>query len=315
MKIQKICVLGGTGFVGRHLVTRLAKQGYAVNVPTRHPQRHRSLAVLQNVAIIDADIHNPDVLAAQFADCDGVINLVGILHEYAKQDFRTVHVDLPAKVVKACQTAGVRRLLHMSALHADAEKGPSQYLFTKGEGEKIVTSVQNLDVTCFKPSIIFGTDDNFYNQFAGLLKLSPIVPLASPNTHFAPVFIDDVVQAFMVALQDDATIGASYELCGPRIYTFKELVEGIARMLGLKRIVWGLPNALAQIQAKIFGLLPVKLLTTDNLLSLKVDSVCGCDGLKALGIVPHSVESIMPRHFAGQAPRRRYDEFRKVAGR
>jgi NADH dehydrogenase len=311
MKIQKICVLGGTGFVGRHLATRLANQGYLLKVLTRHPQRHREIEVLPGAELVGADIHDPRILAEQFAGCDAAINLVGVLHEYSNQSFRAVHAELPAKVVEACRASGVKRLLHMSALHADAAKGPSQYLFTKGEGEQTVMQAQNLAVTIFKPSIIFAPDDDFFNKFAGLLKFSLVLPLACPNSRFAPVYVEDVAQAFEVALENDATIGQSYELCGPRVYTFKEIVEDIARMLGKKRLVVGLPDSLARLQAKIFGLLPVKIFTMDNYLSLQVDSVCSCNGLEALGITPHSVEGIMPAHFADHP----YDTLRQAARR
>jgi NADH dehydrogenase len=315
MNTKTLCVLGGTGFVGRHLVARLANQGHRVKVLTRHPQRHREIEVLPGATLVGVDAHDPAALQEQFAGCDAAINLVGVLHEYANQTFRAVHVELPGKIMEACRAAGVKRLLHMSALHADAAKGPSQYLFTKGEGERAVLGAQDLAVTVFKPSIIFGPDDNFYNQFAGMLKFSLVLPLACPNSRFAPVYVDDVVAAFETALRDPSTIGQSYELCGPQIFTFKEIVEDIARMLGLKRWVVGLPDGLARLQGKIFGMLPVKIFTTDNYLSLQVDSVCTCNGLEALGITPHSVDSIMPLHFAGKMQRRRYDSLRREARR
>lgn len=315
MKIQKICVLGGTGFVGRHLVARLANRGYQVKVLTRHPQRHRGIEVLPNTKLIEAGVHDSTVLLENFSGCDAVVNLVGVLHEYSGQSFRAVHAELPGKVVEACRAAGVKRLLHMSALHADAAKGPSQYLFTKGEGEQVVMRAEGLAVTCFKPSIIFGPDDNFYNQFANMLKAFPVLPLACPNARFAPIYVGDVAQAFEVALENAATIGQSYELCGPRVYTFREIVEDIARMLGLKRVVVGLPDSMARLQAKLLGWLPVKIFTTDNYLSLQVDSICDRNGLDTLGITPHSVESIMLMYFGGKIQRRRYDALRKGAGR
>ncbi|MCP5159334.1 MAG: complex I NDUFA9 subunit family protein [Gammaproteobacteria bacterium] len=311
MKVQKICVFGGTGFVGRHLVARLANRGHTVRVPTRHPQRHREIEILPGAELVGANIHDPQTLRELLTGCDTAINLAGVLHEHSNQSFRTVHVELPGKIMDACRATGAKRLLHMSALHADAAKGPSQYLFTKGEGEQMILQAKELAVTVFKPSIIFGPDDNFYNQFANLLKLTLVLPLACPNSRFAPVYIGDVAGAFEAALENDATIGQSYELCGPRIYAFKELVEDIARMLGKKRLVVGLPDSLAQLQAKIFGMLPVKIFTTDNYLSLQVDSVCSCNGLEALGITPHSVEGIMPAHFADDP----YDTLRQAARR
>jgi NADH dehydrogenase len=317
MKIKKIGVLGGTGFVGRHLATRLANRGYLLKVLTRRPERHRELEVLPGLELIEADVHDPKILQQQFSGCDAVINLVGVLHEYSNQRFGAVHAELPTKVIDACRASGVKRLLHMSALGADAAKGPSQYLFTKGAGEQTVMAAQDLAVTCFKPSIIFGPDDNFYNQFATLLRLSPVLPVACPNTRFAPVYVGDVAQAFEIALDNAATIGKSYELCGPKVYAFKELVEDIARMLDLKRLVVGLPDGLARLQGKLMGLLPMKVFTTDNYLSLQVDSVSSGNslGFAELGIVPHSVESIMPRYFANLSQRRRYDALRETAGR
>lgn len=311
MKIKKICMLGSTGFVGRHLATRLANSGYKLRILSRHPQRRREVEVLPNAELVGADIHNPKVLAEQFAGCDAVINLVGILHEYPTEQFAAVHAELPAKIIEACRAAGVKRLLHMSALHADAENGPSQYLFTKGAGERTVTAAQDLAVTCFKPSIIFAPDDDFFNKFAGLISISPIVPLVCPNSRFAPVYVEDVAQAFQIALQDPRTIGKSYELCGPRSYSLKEIVEDIAQMMGKKRWVVGLPDGVARFQAKIFGLLPIKFFTMDNYLSLQVDSVSQRNDLAGLGIVPRSVEGIMSRHFATQY----FDVLRQAARR
>lgn len=315
MNIKTICVLGGTGFVGRHLVARLANRGYSIKVLSRHPQRHREVEILPDVQLIGSDVHDVAALQQYFTGCDAVINLVGVLHEFSTQTFRAVHAELPSKVLDACRTAGVKRLLHMSALHADAAQGPSQYLRTKGEGEQQVMQAQGIAVTCFKPSIIFAPDDNFYNQFANLLKISKILPLACPNTRFAPVYVGDVAQAFEKALESDETIGKSYELCGPRTYTFKALVEDIAKMLGLKRCVVAMPDSLARLQGKIFDKLPIKLFTTDNYLSLQVDSVCSSNGLEALGITPSSVEGIMPMYFACKTQRGRYDTFRREARR
>jgi uncharacterized protein YbjT (DUF2867 family) len=301
MKIRTLCVLGGTGFVGRHLVHRLAATGRHVRVLTRHRERHRDLLVLPTVDLIEADVHDPAALREHFQGCQAVVNLVAILNERGADGsgFRAVHVELPRKIVETCLAQGVWRLLHMSALHADAARGPSRYLYTKGEGEDLVHAAaeQGLQVTSFRPSVIFGPDDRFLNRFARLLRLSPwVFPLACPEARFAPVYVGDVVQACVNALENRAAIGRRYELCGPRVYTLRELVEFIARTAKLRRVVIGLGDGLSRLQAKVLERVPGKPFTTDNYLSLQVDSVCGENGLAELGITPASVEAIAPRY-------------------
>ena len=314
MKVQTICILGGTGFVGGHLVTHLANQGHSLKVLTRHPQRHRALAVLPTVALVGTGIGDQAALEAQFAGCDAVINLVGILNG-SEAEFQALHADLPRRVAEACRKAGAPRLLHMSALNADPN-GPSIYLRTKGQGLQAVMQTEGIQATAFCPSVIFGPDDSFFNRFAALLKLSPVIPLACPNARFAPVYIGDVVSAFALALEDASTSGKSYELCGPRVYTLKELVEYTAQLIGRKRLIVGLPDGLARLQARIFEYLPGQPFTRDNYNSMQRDSVCRIDGLAALGITPHSVEAIMSRHFHHQDARAyRYDAMRRQAGR
>lgn len=311
MKIRNICVLGGSGFIGQHIAARLANRGYALRILTRHPQRHRHLALLPNTELVGANIHDAAELAAQFQGCDAVINLVGVLHAYPDQSFEKVHVELVQRIIETCRATGVKRLLHMSALNADAHKGPSQYLMTKGSGEQLVLQATDLAVTSFRPSVVFAPDDDFFNKFAALLQFTPVLPLACPATRLAPVYVEDVAQACAVALEDATTYGQSYDLCGPRVYTLKELVEEIARMLGKRRLVLGLTDGLARAQAKMFGLLPIKIFTMDNYLSLQVDSISTNNGLAALGITPHSVEGIMPAHFSTHP----YDALRQGARR
>jgi uncharacterized protein YbjT (DUF2867 family) len=314
MKVQTLCVVGGTGFVGGHLVTHLANGRRRLKVLTRHRERHKALAVLPEVDVIEADIREQTALESHFSGCDAVINLVGILNGN-EAEFRALHAELPRRVVVACRQVGVPRLLHMSALNADSN-GPSIYLRTKGQGEQAVLQVEGIQTTRFCPSIIFGPDDSFFNRFATLLKLGPVLPLACPNARFAPVYVGDVVRAFEVALEDEATYGKRYELCGPRIYTLKELVEYTAQLIGCKRLIIGLPDSLARLQGHIFEHLPGQLFTMDNYHSLQVDSVCRSDGLGALGITPHTVETIMHRHFQHQDARAyRYSAMRNLARR
>lgn len=299
MKIRSLCVLGGTGFVGRQLLNQLPPDRYRIKVLTRRRERHRELRVLPNVELLEADAHDPATLRAAFRGCDAVINLVGILNE-AGQGFAAVHVELPRKIVQACKEAGVRRVLQMSALHADAANGPSQYLRTKGAGEDLVhaAAADGLQVTSFRPSVIFGPRDSFINRFAGLLRLAPyLFPLACPDSRFAPVYVGDVAHAFIIALENGTTIGHRYDLCGPRVYTLREIVELTAREFGLRRKIIGLNDTLSRWQARLFEFVPGKPFTLDNYRSLQVDSVCrGDNGLLQLGITPTSLEAVLPRY-------------------
>ncbi len=318
MKVQTVCVLGGTGFVGRHLIARLYNEGFRVKVLTRHRERrHRELLVMPTVELVEAEVRDPAVLAREFEGIDAVINLIGILNEEGSQRFADVHARLPGTVADACRQAGVRRLLHMSALNADAVNGASDYLKTKGAGEDAAhAAADGLQVTSFRPSVIFGPGDSFFNRFAGLLRLAPVLPLACPNARFQPVYVGDVADAFVRSLDGARTVGQRLELGGPRTYTLKELVEYTARLLGRHRIVLGLPDGLSRLQAQIFDKLPGKLLSLDNYRSLQVDSVVtGTDGFALLGIAPHSVEGIVPATLAGQSSRGRYTEFRGAARR
>ena len=313
MKIKQICILGGSGFVGTQLAARLANNGYHLKILTRHRERHKQLLVVPWAQLIQADVHDPDTLQRHFNGCDAVVNLVGILNG-SEQEFHAAHAALPQKVAAACIATRVPRLLHMSALNADAEQGPSLYLRSKGQGEAAVLAArQGLQVTSFRPSVIFGPNDSFFNRFATLLKFSPIMPLACPNSRFAPVYVDDVVHAFHSALSAEQTFGKRLELCGPRIYTLRELVELTGQMIGDRPWIWDLPDNLAQLQAKVFERIPGKPFTMDNYRSLQVDSVCSRDGFAGLGITPRSIESIMPDYFAGKMSRtEHYNRYRKV---
>lgn len=299
MKTRNLCVLGGTGFVGRQLLNQLTPGGHRIKVLTRRRERHRDLRVLPTVELLEADVHDLATLREAFRGCDAVINLVGILNE-AGQGFAAMHVELPRKIAQACKETGVRRVLQMSALHADAANGSSHYLRTKGAGEDLMhaAAADGLQVTSFRPSVIFGPRDSFINRFAGLLRLAPyLFPLACPDSRFAPVYVGDVARAFIVALENGATIGNRYDLCGPRVYTLREIVELTARQFGLRRKIVGLNDGLSRLQARLFEFVPDRPFTLDNYRSLQVDSVCRNDsGLLRLGITPISLEAILPRY-------------------
>ncbi|MEK6594122.1 MAG: complex I NDUFA9 subunit family protein [Pseudomonadota bacterium] len=312
MEINDVCVIGGSGFVGRHICHQLAALGCRVRVPTRDRERAKRLILLPTVDVIAADIHDPQDLARVVRGSEAVINLVGVLHDgRGQRSFREAHVELARKLVAACRDNGVRRLLHMSALGAAAQ-APSAYLRTKGEAETIVRG-SGLDATLFRPSVIFGRDDSFLNLFAGLLRLLPVVVLASPGARFQPVFVEDVAAAFVKSLQNLDAFGKSYDLCGPRIYTLRELVETVGALIGRPRPIIGLNDMLSYWQAFAMELSPVKLMTRDNYYSMKVDSVCACDF--PFGIRPAALEAEAPEWLAQNTPRTRYQRFRNRAGR
>ena len=296
----RICVLGGTGFVGSTLVTRLATAGHWVRVPTRALASGNHLRVLPTVELVLANVHEPRVLAQLLAGMDVVINLVGILNERGRKGagFRAVHADLVAKIVEGARAGRVRRLLHMSALGADAENGPSHYLRSKGEGEAHVRAAAGfLDATIFRPSVIFGPGDSLTNRFARLLRLSGgFLPLARPKARFAPVYVGDVAEAFLRALDERTSIGQSYDLCGPEVVTLEELVRITARTAGLPCRILPLPDFVARAQAFVMDFVPGKPFSTDNYRSLTVDSVCRESGLARLGIRPTPMGSILPTY-------------------
>lgn len=315
---RRICLLGGTGFVGGHMTTRLANEGWRVRLLTRNAARHRELQVLPTLRLIAGDVYDSQFLARHFEGCDAVVNLVGILNERGRDGsgFERAHVELAGKVVAACQQSGVKRLLHMSALKADAQGGPSHYLRTKGEAEQLVRRAQGVNVTVFQPSVIFGPDDSFVNRFADLLRLpAPIFPLPRANARFAPVFIDDVVSAFVNSIDDPETFGKVYQLCGPDVLSLREVIQVIGSALGLKRRIVPVPDNLARMQAWFLDFLPVKPFSTDNFLSLTINSICDNNGFERLGMVPHSSRALIPRLLRHESWRGRLDQYRSRAGK
>ncbi len=317
MKIERVCILGGTGFVGRHLVTAMANSGRQVRVLTRRRERHRENLVHPTVAIINTRVRDMETLARCFQDVDCVVFLPGILNQSKQVQFRDVHVEFPREVSEACIKAGVKRILHMSALNADAANGASEYLRTKGEGEDIMhlAAGTGIQVTSFRPSVIFGHDDSFFNRFADLLRISPVMPLACPNARFAPVYVGDVTGAFVNALENQVSFGKRLELCGPDVYTLKQLVEYTARMLGARRLVLPLTQGLSEAMAKVMQYAPGAPLTPDNVKSMQLDSVCRENGFAVLGMTPQSVQCIMPAALQNRTSRGQYGRYRKSANR
>lgn len=320
MPEQQLCVIGGTGFVGHHLINRLTRAGYNVRVPTRRRERHRDLLVNPRVQLIEADVYEPAVLQKLIGDCVGVINLVGILNErgHDGQGFARAHVELPREIVEAMRATGVTRLLHMSALNAYPREEHSQYLRSKGQGEDLVhaAAVQGLEVTSFRPSVIFGPGDSFFNRFATLLRLTPFVfPLACAESRFAPVYVGDVTETMLRALQSSATIGKHCDLCGPQVFSLAELVEYTARQIGVNRRIWKLSDSLSRLQARALEYAPGKPFSRDNYWSLQKESACQHNYLTQMGITPTSIDAVVPGYLAQRSARGGYQRLRSQARR
>lgn len=321
MTCNNICVLGGGGFVGSHLVSLLAARGHRVTVATRRRARIKHLLVLPGVEVVEADIHDPATLQSLFTGMDAVVNLVGILHETRPGGFQHAHVELPRKVVEACAARGVRRLLHMSALGADPA-AKSRYQQSKRAGETLILAARDVATTVIRPSVIFGPGDSFLTLFAGLLQLAPIVPLAGAAARFQPVFVGDVARAFATALELPETFGQRYDLCGPTVYTLAELVKLTANTLGLRRRIQPLGATASYWFARLMELKPgTKIMTRDNYYAMLTDNVClgGQSGEQPGGCAqpfgdPTALESVIG--YLNEAdPRRDYMGFRTHAGR
>ncbi|MGZ5099875.1 MAG: complex I NDUFA9 subunit family protein [Usitatibacter sp.] len=315
MQITSICILGGTGFVGRAIADQLSPSGVRVRVVMRSAPRAAPLTVLPTVEIMVGDVHDKASLQRAFEDMDAVVNLVGILHPGRGYSFEKVHAELPRKVTEACLAAGVRRLLHMSALGA-SDDAPSDYLRSKARGEAAVRqSAGILPFTILRPSVIFGPDDRFVNLFATLARWFPVIPLAGAKARFQPIWVEDVARAFAAALGDSRTFGETYNLCGPKAYTLEEIVHFVARAIGRDPRVLALPDGLASLQAFMLERLPGKLMTRDNLRSMSVDNVCAGPFPEVFGFVPSPMEAVVAEYLAGTASRARYSQFRHNAGR
>jgi NADH dehydrogenase len=302
LNMAQILVLGGTGFVGRHLCEQLQRGGHRVTVATRRTPR-MAAAYIQHqplVTVLQADVSDPAALASVMQGHDAVVNLVAILHG-KEADFERVHVTFAQTVVQACQAAGVRRLVHISALGAGTE-APSHYQRSKARGEAVVHA-SGLDVTVLRPSVMFGADDQFLNLFATLQAWLPWLPVAGGDTRFQPVWVEDVARAIVHALEHRSTIGQTVEAVGPEVFTLTELARMAGQAAGRDRWVWTLPTGLAYFQAVVMEWMPgVPLLSTDNIASLEVDNVASGQQptLSDWGCTPASVSGILPTYLNRQ---------------
>ena len=295
---MRICIVGGSGYVGRSIAAQAVARGMGVRVLTRRAAHARPLLVLPTLEVAEAKSYDEGALAESFRGMDAVVHLVGILHEAGGATFQRVHAELPGKVARACRAAGVGRLLHMSALGASAS-APSEYQRSKAAGERAVrASGDAVAFTIFRPSVIFGEDDAFLNMFARLVRMAPVIPLAGAHSRVSPIWVEDVARCFLASLGDPRTVGQAYDLCGPRSYALEELIGYVGRIVGRKPTVVPLPGALAYLQALALEHLPGKLMTRDNLRSLSVDNVCREPFPAVFGFKPAALEAIVPSYLA-----------------
>jgi NADH dehydrogenase len=319
MSHQRVLVLGGSGFVGRHVCEQLARLGWHITVPTRRAVNAASVQSLPGLTVIEASVHSEADLARLMLGHDAVVNLVAVLHG-SEERFENVHVDLPGKIASAMKKAGVQRLVHVSALGADPQ-GPSMYQRSKARGETVLHNA-GLDITILRPSVIFGAEDKFLNLFADLQSVAPFMPLAGSGTRFQPVWVADVARAVAVCLQKPDTIGQTYELCGPDVLTLGELVKLAGQWAGVNqgrgRPVIGLPMWVGWLQAAAMELAPGEpLMSRDNLASMQVDNVATgkLPGLQALGISAASAAGVAPTYLGHRGPRSKLNRWRAGAGR
>ena len=323
MNFTRVLVVGGGGFIGRHVVNILAARGLRATVPTRRRERSKHLILLPTVEVVETDVNAPGVLENLAAQCDAVINLAGVLHgspagassgggERFGQAFFEAHVELPQRIVSACRIAGVKRLLHMSALGASRD-APSEYLRSKAAGEEVVLAADDLAVTVFRPSVVFGPEDRFLNLFDRLAAAMPVIVVASPEARFQPVYVGDVAQAFSRALDERDASGKAYDLCGPREYSLRQLVQYVSCLGGRRRMVIGLGRGLSWLQAAVMEKLPGRLITRDNVLSMRVPNVSRV--ALPFGIAPTALEAAVPLYMGHATPRERLDGLRHKASR
>ncbi|MEA2783030.1 MAG: hypothetical protein QOK29_4574 [Rhodospirillaceae bacterium] len=300
MAQQVATVFGGSGFIGRYIVQRLAKRGWTLRIAVRRPDEALFLKPLGNVGQIvpiAANVRNERSIAAAIEGADTVINTVGILYERGPQRFDAVHTDGARRIARAAKAAGAGRLLHFSALGADPQSA-SSYARTKAAGEAMVRE-HFPNAVIFRPSIVFGPEDEFFNRFAAMARFSPFLPLiGGGRTRFQPVYVGDVADAAVNALESPDAAGRTFELAGPRIYSFKELMELLLATIRRKRPLLSIPFGLAAAQASVLQWLPHPPLTPDQLRLLKHDNVASgsLPGLADLSVEPSGLEAILPSY-------------------
>ncbi|RMH61901.1 MAG: complex I NDUFA9 subunit family protein [Zetaproteobacteria bacterium] len=293
---KRLCVIGGSGFVGRAIVRRATRAGYRVTVACRHPEKARHLTV-EGVRLVRADIASGKGLDAALRGADAVINLVGVLYEKGRFTFDAVHVHGTEHVLDACAQQGVPRYVHMSALGAGAVP-ESAYARSKSEAEARVRAA-NLAWTVFRPSVIYGEHDSFFNRFKAIGAWFPVMPVIAPEMRLQPVWVEDVARAFVRAIEDKRTFGQCFVLAGPKPYTMRALLELLHRELGRRRLLLPLPSLAARLLARLVQWLPVPPLTLDQLALLRHDNVASGEPFPALFGKPAPLEQVLPTYIHG----------------
>ena len=318
MNPKRVVIVGGSGFIGSAIANRLCEAGVKVLIPTRRRSRAGHVLLLPNAEVVEADVHDPAALARLFEDADAVINTVGVLHSRPGTpfgpDFARAHVELPQKIVTACRTAGVARLVHISALGADAN-GPSEYQRSKAAGEHAIEAAgPDIAWTILRPSVVFGRGDSFLNLFADLARMFPVLPLTGASCRFQPVYVEDVAEAVYQSLTRPDAAGQTFELAGPTVYTLRQLVEYVSALVGKPRPVIGLPEGIGMVQARLMELAPQPLMSRDNVRSMRVDNVASGEP-QPFGLTPTALEAVAPGWLGTAGPRAFYDPFRRHARR
>ncbi len=277
MVYSNITLLGGSGFIGKQLAYALANRGYTVTIPCRRPHRNKALLVHPNIGIVEANVFDHDQLDSLCKNQQVMINLIGILHERERDDFRKVHVDFIKTLVDACTRHNIKRVLHLSALGASQATGTSRYLRSKGEGENLLHTFgqKDLQVTSFQPSVVFGKNDQFINRFAAILRLCfGFFPLACAQSKLAPVYVGDLVEKIVNSIDDKSTHSQRYTVCGPEVYSLQQILELLVKAMGSSCRIVPLGNTASKLQALVLQVLPGKLFTMDNYRSLQTPNVC-----------------------------------------
>jgi NADH dehydrogenase len=293
---QRVCIIGGSGFVGRAIVHEAISQGHQVTVACRHPERARSL-LLSCERLVRADVADGSGLDDAVQGADIVINLVGLLFEKGRYNFETVHVQGTEHVLAACTKAGVSQYLHMSALGA-GQVEDSKYSMSKGAAEDQVRQTE-INWTIFRPSIIYGAGDSFFNKFKKMTDILPVLPVISWYTRFQPVWVEDVARAFVASIGNKHVTGKEFELAGPKVYKFRQLQELLMDTLGRKRMLFSMPDKVAELLAAVTRFLPTPSITKDQLILLKHDNVVQGEAFPKIFGDPSALEDILPTFICG----------------